>query len=94
MKSMFESPECFKAYAEIDCAYSMIKELESNLEKYSAKHALEIMIDEATGYSKSKAHEIINQTIECLNLIIENKKIIEADYSKEVVFIGILIERL
>tara|TARA_R110000868_G_scaffold309986_2_gene571215 strand:+ start:2426 stop:2710 length:285 start_codon:yes stop_codon:yes gene_type:complete len=94
MKGILDSPECFQAYAEIDCAYFMITEIEKELSNYVVKHPLEIMIDEATGFAKAKYKEQVHSVIELLNVIIENKKIIEADYKFEVDMIGKLIEKL
>ena len=84
---MFESSEVFEAYAMIDYGYFLLKKINKQLGR---KSPTEKMIDRATGFDK----EQIKQGIEVMDLIIENKKKIEADHSKEVEFRGQLMELL
>lgn len=74
-----ESSEVFGAYVQIDYCYYMINELKRRME--IPLSPLEKMIDVATGYGKAKTQEDIKTCINLLQTIIENKKIIEADYS-------------
>lgn len=88
MKQIFESQEVFTAYAMVDY-YNML--LANQVQKFgNLVSPIERMIDEATGYSDSQAKEII----ETLEKIIENKKIIEADYSNQVKMIEKINEYL
>lgn len=78
---MFESKETFAAYANIDIAYYMIAEVNKNIPE---RHGIIKAIDEATGYDKVLDAQLAQELIPCLELVIENKKIIEADFSKDV----------
>jgi phosphate uptake regulator len=69
MKNKWESPEIFAAYAAIDFAYYQIGELQKLFHK-----------PVATG-DKAETERYIRQSLELCETIIENKKIIEADYA-------------
>jgi hypothetical protein len=81
MKSIFESEETFTAYATIDAGYYMIQDIQKKMDKPLSP--VEKAIDEATGYDKVRLKKHIEQIQICLIDIIEAKKIIEADYSKD-----------
>lgn len=81
MKQIFESPKTFTAYATIDAGYYMLSLLYEKLNKTQPRSKIIAMVDQATGYNPYK--EIINEAIICMEDIIEAKKVIEADYSKD-----------
>jgi len=77
MKAIAESAEVFEAYAMIDYAYYMLKECQKKYFKPVAP--IVQMADASCGYDRTK--EEAKTVIDFLELIIENKKIVEADYS-------------
>ncbi len=79
MKNILESGEVFEAYAVIDFCYFELQEIGKELSK--PQHALEIMIDNSTGYREARNKELTETSISLLEQVIENKKIVEADYS-------------
>lgn len=85
MKNIFESADIFEAYATIDAAYYEIGKISK---KRSGRTAISIMIDKATGYDKANAQKISD----IIDIIIENKKFIEADYSHDELAKNKLIE--
>lgn len=87
MKSIMESAEVFEAYAQIDYCYYALKEVQNDLAK-SSRSPLEIMIDNATGYGAEKDKECVEICISLLETIIDNKKIVEADYSGDEIMLG------
>ena len=78
MKNIFESAETMAAYAEIDFSYTMLKKI---YEDKPSITPLESMIDKATGYDKKLISNMKETALFLLQSIIDNKKIIEADYS-------------
>lgn len=91
---MFESSEIFTAYATISACYYGIGEIEKEVMKMKSRPPIVQMVDEATGYYDAKQKQFTEDTIELLNVIIENKKIIEDDYTAEKDLIGELIKLL
>lgn len=85
MKPMFESQETFEAHAAIEYCYWRIKQLGKELNK--SQSPLDQMIDDATGYGDKVYQGHKAETIELLESVIENKKIIEADYSGDAEFL-------
>ena len=84
MKNIFESPEVMSAYAQIDLLYYGLEELSKQfLGEVKNQSPINQMIDEKTGFAKAKREEVRDSAIECLELIIEQKKIVEADYSED-----------
>jgi len=81
MRNILESEEIFEAYAVIDLCYYGLEKL--NMELGKPRSVLETEIDRVTGYTKAKTEESIDTAIELLKQIIEAKKKIEADYSKD-----------
>jgi hypothetical protein len=81
MKNMFESAETFTAYATIEYGYWAIKKIFDDAPKRSG---IVLAIDKATGYDKVVDKKLAEQLIPILKDIIRAKKIIEADYSKDV----------
>lgn len=82
MKNVFHSPEIFHAYAMIDLCYYELNEIYKDASK--PKDAITMMIDKATGYSKSQDKKRVKKSIELLESIIENKKIIGADFESDI----------
>lgn len=83
MKNIVESPEIFAAYAEIDLNYYLLKDIYNKITQAANRPAIVKMVDDATGYTKEQNKENIENAIGCLENIITNKKIIEADYSTD-----------
>lgn len=79
---MFESSECFEAYAIIDYCHYMLAEIQKDMNK--KRSPIDIMIDNASGYSKAKADEVSNQIISLFEEIIKNKRILGAPISGNV----------
>jgi len=87
-----ESPEVFEAYAIIDyCCYALEK---LNIELSKPKSGLDILIDRATGYDKEEVKKIMKTALKLLKQIVEAKKIVEADYSKETKIINEIVNNL
>lgn len=83
MKDIFESSESFTAHATISAGYYLIEEAQKEFDKKSPKNTLEKMIDDSTGYAEVMLREHILYLLVCLEDIIDAKKVIEADYSKD-----------
>lgn len=83
MKDILENSDTFTAYATIDAGYAMMQMAQEEFEKKSPKSGIEKMIDSATGYDAGRFNEHIAYLCICLEDIIEAKKFIEADYSKD-----------
>jgi len=81
MRDILESEEVMTAYITIDLCYYQIQGIRKEMEKPSS--TIERAIDEATGYGKVRNRECMINLIERFESIIENKKIIEADYSAD-----------
>jgi hypothetical protein len=94
MKDMFESSESFTAHATIAAGYYMMQEAQERLDKATAKMPLDRMIDAATGADKDRLDKHKQFLCVCLIDIIEAKKVIEDDYSKEEEFLSLLNESL
>lgn len=82
MKSMFESAECFEAYATVDYCHYMLEEIQKGLNK--KRSPIDTMIDEVTGYSKAKTEESRQQIIGLLEEIIKAKKVLDAPIADNV----------
>lgn len=82
MRHFQENAETFEAQANIDCCYYMLNETLKGLSK--PKTPIEIMIDDATGFSKSMTEKARLGAIGLLKQIIENKKFMKADYAADV----------
>jgi hypothetical protein len=83
MKNRFESSEVFTAYATIEAGYYMMGQLDKQIDKEKPRNGVEAMIDEATGYGAEKTEGYIKGAICILKDIIEAKKLVELDYSKD-----------
>ena len=81
MKNILESPEVMGAYATIDASYYLLKDLLKELQV--KRSPIEVMVDDATGYGADKLAKQKKEATELLKTVIENKKIIEADYSDD-----------
>jgi len=79
MKNILESPEVFEAYAKIDLLYYGLAELQKELN--IKRSPIVEAIDNASGYTAAKLKDNKDVVIDIIKQIIENKKIIEADYS-------------
>ncbi len=89
MKNILESEEVFMAYAQIDLCYYLI---EKENEKINMPQSpITKMIDEATGYGKVQNKKAVDNIISCLITIVEQKKVIEADATKDEKFLNELI---
>lgn len=73
---MFESPEVFGKYAEIDYLLYCLKGIHERLEKRSP---IEKAIDEVTGYSEDERKEVI----EIIENIISLKEELDIDQTEE-----------
>lgn len=82
MKNMFESKEVFFAYVQIDCAIWSLKELSNKLKINLVP--IDIVINEATGFVKEENKQAVKEAKGLLNIIIENKKLIECEYDHEI----------
>ena len=89
---MRESKEAFSAYAEIESCVFFLGLITKELGKFSERSPISKAIDLATGYGKERSNFLFNSAIEVIERLIENKKIIEADYSKEVAILEYLKE--
>lgn len=78
---MFESEAVFTAYATIDACYFCMQQVNEQMQKPRAP--IERMIDETTGYGVAKAKERAETLVSLLEQIIENKKFIEAETSRD-----------
>ena len=92
MKNIFESAEVMTAYAQIDLGYYGMKELQKEMDK--PRSNIESMIDDATGHGKAKIIEWTETAIGILEMVIENKKFIEADYSRDETILITLKQKL
>jgi hypothetical protein len=81
MKQMYESSEVFQLYAQIDYCHYMLEEINNQLGR--SLSPIEQMVDSATGYGEVRIKEYAKNAIELLKTIIDCKKKIEADYSKD-----------
>ena len=81
MKELFESKETFEAYAIIDGCYYLIEQEYKQLSKPVSP--IIKAIDRATGYESELTKEAKTRLITCLTTIIQYKKKIDADYSKD-----------
>lgn len=81
MKNMLENEDIFEAYVRIDFRNYVLQDILKTMEKPTSP--LERMIDDATGHGKADANEKKQDVITLLNDNIEDKKMVEADYSME-----------
>lgn len=81
MKNMFESAETFTLYARIDACYFLMGKLQKELAL--PKDGLTKMIDNASGYTKARTKEMILQSIDLIEQIIECKKKIKAPFGRD-----------
>lgn len=91
MKSMFESSEAFTAHATIAAGYHMMQQAQEQLDKETVSILpIERMVDVATGADKERLDNHKRHISMCLIDIIEAKKFIEADYSKDAELLSML----
>jgi len=90
MKNILEGPEIFESHATIAAGYFMIGQAQTEFEKKTPKDPISLQVDKATGYDKKRLDEHKKYISVCLIDIIEAKKVIEADYSKDVEFLQAL----
>jgi hypothetical protein len=81
MKNRFESAEIFEAFTVIDVCYLQLEEMRKL--PLSPPNVIEQMIDRATGFDKKLYDDRKKAIIELIELIIENKKIIEAPFAQD-----------
>lgn len=81
MRSLFESPEVFEAYARIDYRIFLMKSILKEASQPST--GINAAIDRATGFDKAKDNETKETLREMLMEQIADKKFIEADYTHE-----------
>lgn len=81
MKNILESAEVFEAYARIDCSLYMLGELHKKMN--IPRSALEMMVDNATGFGVAQAQEHITESVELMELIIKDKKFVGAPTEKD-----------
>jgi len=81
MKSMFESPEAFEAYATIDYCHWRMKETSKGMNNREPLSPIEKMIDKATGSDPDA--EYLTEIRELLEALIEAKDKIGADSSED-----------
>lgn len=79
MKNIFESEEVFMAFAEIDLLNLALDKLIT--ENINNSSGIEFIIDKATGFDVAKKMELCSEIIEICEMIIERKKIVNADFS-------------
>ena len=78
MKTMFESSEAFTAYATIDAAMYMIREIQKEMNKPMAP--INAAIDKATGYDKVRHLKHYEALIPIFEDMIDAKKFIGMEY--------------
>lgn len=81
MKNMFESGEVFALYAQIDCCYWLVGNIQKELAR--PKDPIYRMIDDQTGYTAARTKELTEQVIDLVEQIIDCKKKIKADASMD-----------
>lgn len=81
MKNPFESAETFNAWAQIPMWYDFLKNTYEEWKKLVVP--IDMMIYKATGYDKKLNEDFRESAIICLEQIIEFKKVLEDDYSKD-----------
>jgi hypothetical protein len=81
MKNILEDEQSFKSHALIDYHYYALKKISEIIEE--KKDPIKALIDKATGYDMEEIEEWKGLALSCLDEIIKNKKIIEADFSIE-----------
>lgn len=81
MKNIFDSADIFEAYARIDLRYYGLQELCKSPVHDGHLSPIEQMIDMAI--MGDKVREDIQTAIELIEGIIEDKKIIDADYDND-----------
>jgi hypothetical protein len=94
MTDMFESSEAFTAHLIISTGYYMIEQAQIELDKETEILPIERMIDAATGADKERLDNHKRFIAMCLIDIIEAKKVIKADYSKDAEFLALLNSNL
>lgn len=92
MKNMWESKESFTAYATIDYCYWRLGELQKAMNKPT--DAISQMVDKATGFDKKRDKDIYEEIKDLCESIIENKKIINADYADTEMMLNATVEML
>lgn len=83
MGDILESYEIFTAHATIGAGYFMIQMAQEEMDRTEPKDAISKMVDMQTGYGKKRLDDHKKYICMCLIDIIEAKKLIEADYSKD-----------
>ena len=83
MKNRFENEENFTAYATIEAGIYMMRKATEDFNKQHSKGGINLAIDRATGFAAHQEQEYVKYMIICLEDIIEAKKVIEDDYSKD-----------
>lgn len=80
MKNRVESEEVFAAYAIIDYGMWMLSQIDKRLDK---RTPIERMVDKASGYNEKLERDAAEEMIPILEDVIEAKKVVQADYSKD-----------
>lgn len=84
MKDLLESSEAFTAHATIAAGYFMIQQAQEQLDKETVGLLpIERMVDVATGADKERLDKHKQYISICLIDIIEAKKVIGADFSRD-----------
>lgn len=91
MKNIAESEETFMAYSMIDASYYLFEQLVKKIN--APKSNLVRMIDKQTGFDKAEVEIWAKEAKDLLQVIIEQKKIIEADYTKDETTLNELIDK-
>ncbi len=83
MKGMFDNEETFTAYATIEAGMYMLSQILNQMTIDVPTNPIDALIDEITGFGEEKKKRYQEDIVICLVDIIEAKKIIEADYSRD-----------
>lgn len=81
MKGVLESEESCGAHGAIGYCYWRLEQIDKEMEKPRAP--IDVIVDRATGRRETQEKEWFAETVFLLEAVIENKKIIEADYSAD-----------
>lgn len=74
MRNPYENSELFTAHATVAAAYYMLKQIQEQMNKERPKSAIEVMIDQQTGYGKELSQKRAQEISDLFEVIIENKK--------------------
>lgn len=79
MKERWESSETFEAYATIDYCYYRLGKIQEEINKVSPKTSIDMLIDNATGFTDAVWAKHIPELIDLFECIVEADKVIERD---------------